>query len=238
VRPHLAPIAVALLCFCPTSVNASAIVFSDPYFRSWNGVIVHRPGDAFSSFALMDEVVTAGPDAQLANDLGFASVAATAQPLSLHPASAVDGTAIGAFGYDYVVAEATTWYETDFRIVGGAGAVDVLLEVSQSEVSFSDEPGSAYPGMRSISILYPPYGGIFGMSSRADSGLVELQYDTTYRLQMIFAAYRLATLGHQASIQRDLELSLTIVPEPQASVLLALGLAFLGIRRRRARRCG
>jgi hypothetical protein len=212
VRFHLAPLAVALVVLSPNAVSASSIDLANTYLRSWNGVIVHRPGDEFSTFLLNEEVVTGGPEAVLANDLGFATLDAASRPLSLHPASAVDATAIDALGYDYVIAEASTWYEEDLTMSGGAGPVVILLEATQNEISFIDDAGSSIHGTRSIQIFDGP-NPAYGMSSTAESDLVQLEYGVTYRIRIIFTAYSKATLGHLTSNERDLELSLSIVPE-------------------------
>jgi len=235
VRTHLLSTAIVLVSLFSGPATAGSIGLSNPYFRSWNGVIVHRPGDGFSSFLVNEGVATNGPDADLSTDLGFATVAALSEALSLHPASAVDATEISSLGYDYVIAEATTWYEADLIIAGGSGAVEVLLEAFEDEASFTNESGFALASSRSIRI-FDGASVIYGMSRAAESDLVTLEYGVTYRLQMIFSAYSRATAGHETWNSRDLALAFTIVPEPNSAALVAFGLAVLVLRGRRPTR--
>jgi len=220
------------LSLLPALAAGSTIQFSNTYLRSWNGIIVHEPGAGSSSFLVNDEVESAGPDATLATNLGFAAADARSLPFSLHPSSRVDATNIGAIGYDYAIAEATTWFEVDLTITGGSGPVDVVVETSFQEVSTTDEPGFALAGLRTLRISGDT-GIVYSGNAATGSEILSLEHDLTYRIQMIFAAYSRATLGHQTSNERDIELAIHLVPEPGTGLLLAFGLCGLHVRGRR-----
>jgi hypothetical protein len=218
----------------PAVARATTIELSNPLFRSWNGVIVHQPGAGFSSFLVNQEVTGTGPELQLTHDLGFARADALTQTLSLHPSSAVDARGIDALGYDYAIAEASTWYEADLMLSEGTGVVDLRVDFAHTVIQSTDEPGSAFSTVNTIRVLDESGFPIFGANG-FDAVIWQLEHGTRYRLQASLTAYSRATLGHQTSHQRDLELTLTIVPEPASGGLLALGLAWIALCAREQR---
>ena len=126
VSNKLVTIAIFLL-LQPLSVSAATIAFSNHYYRSWNTVIYHEIGSPTSSSALTSSNTgTVGPVVE-SNSISYASAYASSDFLSLIASSNVNSKTIDQLGYDYAIAEATTRFEADMVISGGAGGA--LLDI-------------------------------------------------------------------------------------------------------------
>jgi hypothetical protein len=230
VKKVLLSTAIVLIALFPNSSKAASVGLTNPYFRSWNGVLVGTPEDDFSTFIESGSVTSGGTSASRAADVGFATVDAHSERLVLHAAASVDADGIDSLGYDKVIAEATTRYEADLVLTGGSGFIELIVSSSHTETSFSNEPGFSYTGTGSIRI-HDGSGYIFGMSARTESAGVVLAYGVTYRFDMSLTASTRASPGNQTSVTRDIVVSLDPVPEPSTGTLMILGLAMLSLQR-------
>lgn len=213
MRLHSALLALILVAPSTSAAAARSIELANPFHRAWNGIIVVRTGESIGTSLVTEEVVTAGPEAVLTHDLGFAVTSASVKPFLLDVAATADARDVAALGYQRVIAEGSGWYEVDFTLRGGSGPVDVLLEAAQNDAYSTDDPASYYPGTRYVRI-FEGSTVVAGMTSRQQTLQVQLEYDVPYRLQVIFNAYANASAGHRTSSLRDLELTLGFVVQP------------------------